>query len=46
MTAITGDMISALVGPPLGVENRRSLRNVLAADPPIESERRIASGGS
>ncbi len=43
MTAMTGDTISAFVGPALGVKGGRSLKEVLAAHPGIRQERRIAA---
>lgn len=43
MTAATGDMIAAFVGPALGVKDGRSLDDVLAARPGIRLERRIAA---
>jgi dienelactone hydrolase len=43
MTAMTGDTIAAFVGPALGVKGGRSLNAVLAADPGIRLERRIAA---
>jgi hypothetical protein len=42
MTAVTGDTISAFVGPALGVKNRIRLDQVIARHPSIRSERRIA----
>ena len=42
MTAMTGDTISAFVGPALGVKNGSSLDQVIARYPTIRSERRIA----
>jgi predicted dienelactone hydrolase len=43
MTAITGDAISAFVGPALGVEGGRSLVAVLAAHPRLRLDRRIGA---
>jgi predicted dienelactone hydrolase len=43
MTAMTGDTISAFVGPTLGVKGGRSLTDVLAADSGVRLERRIAA---
>jgi dienelactone hydrolase len=42
MTAVTGDAVSAFVGPALGVGNGSSLDQVIARHPTIQSERRIA----
>ncbi len=42
MTAMTGDMISAFVGPTLGVTNGTSLEEVIARYSAIRSDRRIA----
>jgi len=46
MTATTGDTISAFVGPALGVKRGRSLSEVLAAHPAIESLRRLPAKAS
>jgi predicted dienelactone hydrolase len=43
MTAMTGDTISAFVGPALGVKNGIGLDQVIARHPTIRSERRIAA---
>jgi hypothetical protein len=43
MTAMTGDTISAFVGPALGVKGGASLNDVLAAHPRIRLDRRIAA---
>ena len=42
MTAMTGDMISAFVGPALGVTNNTSLDQAIARYSAIRSDRRIA----
>ncbi len=42
MTAMTGDMISAFVGPALGVTNGTSLDQVSSRHPTIRSDRRVA----
>ena len=42
MTAMTGDMISAFVGPALGVTNGTSLDQVISRHPAIRSDRRLA----
>jgi predicted dienelactone hydrolase len=41
MTSMTGDTISAFVGPALGIESARSLHDVIASHPNIRSESRI-----
>ena len=46
MTAMTGDMISAFVGPALGVKDGRTLDQIVARHPLIRSERRIAPAAS
>jgi dienelactone hydrolase len=46
MTTITGDTISAFVGPALGVRHAASLDQVLARHPTIRSDRRIAAGAT
>jgi predicted dienelactone hydrolase len=43
MTAITGDAISAFVGPALGDRNGRSLDRVLVSHPAVRSELRVAA---
>jgi dienelactone hydrolase len=43
MTTMTGDTISAFVGPALGVRHATSLDQVLARHPTIRSDRRIAA---
>ena len=43
MTAMTGDTISAFVGPALGVNNAPSLDQILALHPTIRSDRRLAA---
>ena len=43
MTAMTGGMISAFVGPALGVSNGTSLDQVIARYSAIHSDRRIAA---
>ena len=42
MTSMTGDTISAFVGPALGIENAPSLDEVVAGHPDIRSESRVA----
>ena len=42
MTSMTGDTISAFVGPALGVKSGRSLDEVVASHPGIRSESRVA----
>lgn len=42
MTAMTGDTVSAFVGPALGVENGSSLDQVLSRHRSIQLERRVA----
>jgi hypothetical protein len=42
MTAMTGDMISAFVGPSLGVTNGSNFDQVIARNSAIRSDRRIA----
>ena len=42
ITAMTGGMISAFVGPPLGVRNGSSFDQVIARNSAIRSDRRIA----
>jgi predicted dienelactone hydrolase len=42
MTTMTGDMISAFVGPSLGVTNPSSFDQVITRHPPIRSDRWIA----
>jgi hypothetical protein len=42
MTAMTGDLISAFVGPSLGVVDGSSLDQVIARHSTIRSDRRIA----
>ena len=41
MTSMTGDTISAFVGPALGIKSGRSLDEVLASHPSIRSESRV-----
>jgi hypothetical protein len=41
MTSMTGDTISAFVGPALGIKSGRSLGDVLASHPGIRSEPRV-----
>jgi predicted dienelactone hydrolase len=41
MTSMTGDTISAFVGPALGIKSGRSLVDVIASHPSIRSESRI-----
>jgi hypothetical protein len=42
MTTMTGDMVSAFVGPSLGVINGSSFDQVIARNSAIQSDRRIA----
>ena len=46
MTSMTGDAISAFVGPALGVEPDRSIDQALGRHPAIRAERRIAPRGA